>query len=129
MAVFKIVHVTKYQYNWTIKESINEIRLFPHNFENQDVLQFELLISNNPQVEISKDYYGNRIGNFNNLEAHDETIIESRLTVRVNHSRKIPEIDDTTVHDLESEKEKSIYLQRLSIPETISKQKQINTIF
>jgi transglutaminase-like putative cysteine protease len=128
MAVFKIVHITKYQYNWTIKESINEIRLFPHNFENQDVLQFELLISNNPQVEISKDYYGNRIGNFNNLEAHDETIIESRMTVRVNHSRKIPEIDDTTVHDLASEKEKSIYLQRLCIPETISKQKQINTI-
>lgn len=75
MSVFKIVHTTKYQYNWTIKESINEIRLFPHNFENQDVLQFELLISNNPQVEISKDYYGNRVGNFNNLEAHDETII------------------------------------------------------
>lgn len=128
MSVFKIVHTTKYQYNWTIKESINEIRLFPHNFENQDVLQFELLISNNPQVEISKDYYGNRVGNFNNLEAHDETIIESRFIVRVNHSRKIPEIEDTTVHDLESEKEKSIYLQRLCIPETISKKNQINSI-
>lgn len=128
MSVFKIVHTTKYQYNWTIKESINEIRLFPHNFENQDVLQFELLISNNPQVDISKDYYGNRVGNFNNLEAHDETIIESRFIVRVNHSRKIPEIEDTTVHDLESEKEKSIYLQRLCIPETISKKNQINSI-
>lgn len=128
MSVFKIVHTTKYQYNWTIKESINEIRLFPHNFENQDVLQFELLISNNPQVEISKDYYGNRVGNFNILEAHDETIIESRFIVRVNHSRKIPEIEDTTVHDLESEKEKSIYLQRLCIPETISKKNQINSI-
>jgi hypothetical protein len=37
---FNIVHITKYQYNWPIKESINEIKLFPHNFENQDVLNF-----------------------------------------------------------------------------------------
>lgn len=128
MAVFKIVHSTKYQYNWMIKESINEIRLFPHNFENQDVLQFELFITNNPQVEISKDYHGNSMGNFNNLEAHDEMIIESRMILRVNHSLKIPEIDDTTVQDLAFEKEKSIYLQRLCIPETISKQKQIDLI-
>ena len=108
MAIFKIVHITKYQYNWPIKESINEIRLFPHNFENQDVLQYELHITNNPDVEISKDYYGNRVGNFNNLEAHSEMTIESRMSVRVNHSLKIPKIDLTTVADLEIEKQKSV---------------------
>jgi transglutaminase-like putative cysteine protease len=128
MAIFKIVHITKYQYNWPIKESINEIRLFPHNFENQDVLQYELLITNNPDVEISKDYYGNRVGNFNNLEAHSEMTIESRMSVRVNHSLKIPEIDLTTVADLEIEKQKSVLLLRLSYPETIQKQNKINSI-
>lgn len=128
MAVFKIVHITKYQYNWPIKESINEIRLFPHNFDNQDVLQHQLLITHNPDVEISKDYYGNRIGNFNNLEAHEEMTIESRMLVRVNHSLKIPEIDTTTVQDLEKEKEKSIALLRLCYPETIVKQKKIIAI-
>lgn len=128
MAVFKIVHITKYQYSWPIKESINEIRLFPHNFENQDVLQHQLSISHNPNVEISQDYYGNRVGNFNTLEAHTEMTIESRMLVRVNHSLKIPEIDTTTVQDLEIEKEKSIMLQRLCYPETIEKQKQINLV-
>lgn len=128
MAVFKIVHITKYQYNWPIKESINEIRLFPHNFDNQDVLQHQLLITHNPNVDISHDYYGNSVGNFNNLEAHDEMTIESRMVVRVNHSLKIPEIDATTVQDLDDEKEKSIFLQRLCCPETISKQKQIDLI-
>jgi len=128
MAIFKIVHITKYQYNWPIKESINEIRLFPHNFENQDVLQYELHITNNPDVEISKDYYGNRVGNFNNLEAHSEMTIESRMSVRVNHSLKIPEIDLTTVADLEIEKQKSVLLLRLSYPETIQKQNKINAI-
>lgn len=128
MAIFKIVHITKYQYNWPVKESINEIRLFPHNFENQDVLQYELHITNNPDVEISKDYYGNRVGNFNNLEAHSEMTIESRMSVRVNHSLKIPEIDLTTVADLEIEKQKSVLLLRLSYPETIQKQNKINAI-
>ena len=128
MAVFKIVHITKYQYNWPIKESINEIRLFPHHFDNQDVLQYQLLITQSPIVEISRDYYGNRVGNFNNLEAHEEMTIESRMLVRVNHSLKIPEIDSTTVQDLASEKENSILLQRLSYPETINKQKKIDLI-
>ncbi|KAB1156955.1 transglutaminase family protein [Flavobacterium luteum] len=128
MAVFKIVHSTKYQYNWPIKESINEIRLFPYNFENQDVLKFELNITNNPNVDISQDRYGNRVGNFNNLEVHSEMAIESRMIVRVNHSLKIPEIDTTTIQDLEVEKEKSIELLRLSYPEAIEKQNKIIAI-
>lgn len=128
MAVFKIIHITKYQYNWPIKESINEIRMFPHNYENQDVLQFQLLISRNPKVEISKDYYGNRVGNFNNLEAHQEMTIESQMLVRVNHSLKIPEIDATTLQDLAIDVEKSILLQRLCCPEIIDKQNKINLI-
>jgi transglutaminase-like putative cysteine protease len=128
MAVFKIVHITKYEYSWPIKESINEIRLFPHHFDNQDVLQFQLLVSNSPNVEISRDYFGNRVGNFNSLESHKEMILESRMLVRVNHSLKIPEIDTTTIADLSKEMEKSIMLQRLCYPEAIEKQSQIEKI-
>lgn len=128
MAVFKIVHITKYQYNWPVKESINEIRLFPHNFANQDVLLYELLITNNPIVEISKDYYGNRVGNFNNLEALSEITIETKMSVRVNHSLKIPEFDSTTLEDLTIVKDKSILLLRLSYPEIIQKQNKIDSI-
>ncbi|MNF47805.1 Protein-glutamine gamma-glutamyltransferase [compost metagenome] len=128
MALFKIVHITKYQYNWPIKESINEIRLYPHNFDNQEVLQHQLLITNNPEVEISKDFYGNRVGNFNTIEAHSEMTIESRMLVRVNHSLKIPEIDNTSVADLMEEKEKSILLLRLCYPESIEKQEEIISI-
>ena len=128
MATFNIVHTTKYQYNWPIKESINEIRIFPHGFENQEVIQFELLITNNPDVDISKDYYGNRVGNFNSLAPHKELTIEARSVVRVNHSRKIPEIDNVKVQDLANDIENSIYLKLLSTPETIENQKEINHI-
>jgi transglutaminase-like putative cysteine protease len=128
MAVFKIVHLTKYQYNYLIKESINEIRLFPHHFENQDVLQYQLLITHNPDVDISEDYYGNRVGNFNVLDAHTEMTIESRMLVRVNHSLKIPEIDATSVEDIQAEKEKSILLLRLCYIDDIEKQNEIVAI-
>lgn len=128
MAVFKIVHLTKYQYNYPIKESINEIRLFPHHFENQEVLQYQLLITHNPDVDISEDYYGNRVGNFNVLDAHNEMTIESRMLVRVNHSLKIPEIDPTSVEDIQAEKEKSIILLRLCYLDDIQKQNEIGAI-
>ena len=128
MAVFKIVHLTKYQYNHPIKESINEIRLFPHHFGNQEVLQYQLLITHNPDVDISEDYYGNRVGNFNVLDTHTEMIIESRMLVRVNHSLKIPEIDATSVEDIQAEKEKSIMLLRLCYLDDIQKQNEIEAI-
>ncbi|QKJ61815.1 transglutaminase family protein [Flavobacterium sp. M31R6] len=128
MAIFKIVHITKYQYNWPIKESINEVRLFPHNFSNQDVLDYQLLITHNPDVEFYQDYYGNRVANFNNLESHEEMVIESRMTVRVNHSLKIPAIDNTTVKDIGTEKSENITLLRLSYPEVIQKQQEIKAI-
>lgn len=128
MALFNIIHITKYQYNWPIKESINEIRLFPHNFENQDVLLHQLLINNDPEIEISKDYYGNCVGNFNSIEAHTEMTIESRMIVRVNHSLKIPEIESTTVADLAHEKQNSVMLLRLCYPEVIKKENEIYAI-
>ena len=126
MATFKIVHITKYQYNWPIKESINEIRLFPHNFDNQEVLQHQLLISTNPIVEISRDFYGNSVGNFNILAPHKEMIIESRMLVQVNHSLKIPEMDTAKVQDLEIEKSNNSSLLRLCYPENITHQKKID---
>ena len=128
MAVFKIVHLTKYQYNYPIKESINEIRLFPHHFDNQEVLQYQLLITHNPNVDISEDYYGNRVGNFNVLDVHTEMAIESRMLVRVNHSLKIPEIDATSVEDIQEEKESSILLLRLCYLDNIQKQNEIEAI-
>lgn len=126
MAIFNIIHITKYRYSFPIKESINEVRLFPHNFENQDVLQYQLAITQNPDVAYSNDYHGNRVGNFNILEAHTEMTIESRMLVRVNHSLKIPEIDATKVEDLNLHND--IYLLRLCSPETINKQEEINAI-
>lgn len=128
MAIFKIIHITKYEYTWPIKESINEIRLFPHNFKDQEVLDHQLLISHDPEIAYFRDYYGNRVANFNTLEAHNEMTIESRMTVRVSHSLKIPEFEDVTPEELQEEKNNNITLLRLSYPETITKQQDIDAV-
>jgi transglutaminase-like putative cysteine protease len=125
MAVFNIVHITKYQYNCAITESSNEIKLFPYNFENQEVLQFQLAITKNPEVAISEDYHGNRVGNFNILAAHSELIVETNMLVRTTHSQKIPEIDHLKVSDLATKLNNDIYLLRLSYPEKIEKQIEV----
>ena len=59
------------------------------------------------------------------MDAHTEMTIESRMLVRVNHSLKIPEIDATSVEDIQAEKEKSILLLRLCYIDEIEKQNEI----
>jgi transglutaminase-like putative cysteine protease len=125
MAVFNIVHITKYQYNCAITESNTEIKLFPYNFENQEVLQFQLSITKNPEVAISRDYHGNQVGNFNILGTHSELIVETNMLVRTTHSQKIPEIDPVKVADLATKLNNDIYLLRLSYPEKIEKQIEV----
>jgi hypothetical protein len=33
------------------------------------------------------DYHGNRVGNFNIMEAHSELIVETNMLVRTTHSK------------------------------------------
>lgn len=128
MALFNIVHITKHQYSWPIKESINEIRLYPQKTDCQEVMSHEIVISSSSKVEVSKDYYGNQVGNFNILEFHSETVIESRRLVRVNHSMKIPEIDNIMAKDIASDIATNISLTRLCYPDVIEKQADIDLI-
>src|SRR5205085_349135 len=82
MSVFKIHHITKYGYDLPVKESINEIRIFPYLCLEQEVLQHQLIISGNPQVFTFNDYWDNGTGTFNLLTPHKELVIESKLIVR-----------------------------------------------
>jgi transglutaminase-like putative cysteine protease len=81
MPKFKIHHVTKYAYEAPVRDSANQIVLFPIRDEYQEVLKQELLVTGEPPVEIYKDYYGNEIGSFMQAEPHNELIIDSKLEV------------------------------------------------
>lgn len=82
MSVFTIHHITRYDYDRPVKESVNEIKIFPFVVPEQEVLHQELIITGQPDVLTYTDYWGNKTGCFNLLQPHKEMVIESKLTVR-----------------------------------------------
>jgi transglutaminase-like putative cysteine protease len=82
MPVFTIHHITKYEYDRPVIESVNEIRIYPFTGSPMEVLQHEVNITGLPEILIIKDYWGNRTGMFNLMPAHKEMLIESKLIVR-----------------------------------------------
>jgi transglutaminase-like putative cysteine protease len=81
MPRFNIHHITKYTYEGPVRDSANQIMLFPIRDEFQDVLKQVLNISGDPAVEVYKDYYGNDIGTFTHAESHVSLVIDSRVEV------------------------------------------------
>jgi transglutaminase-like putative cysteine protease len=82
MPVFNIHHVTKYEYDRPVKESVNEIRIYPFVSHEQETLYHELNITENPYVLTITDYWGNRAGMFNLMTPHKLLVIESKMIVR-----------------------------------------------
>lgn len=82
MPVFKIHHVTKYQYDSLVRESINQIKIVPYQCIEQEVLQHQLIITGQPTVQQFADYWGNTTGSFSLLSPHKELVIESKVIVR-----------------------------------------------
>jgi transglutaminase-like putative cysteine protease len=86
MPVFKIYHTTTYEYDRLVKESVNEIRIYPYQCNEQEVLQHDLVITGSPEIQTFYDYWGNKTGLFNLLPAHKELSIGSKLLVRTTTS-------------------------------------------
>ena len=81
MPRFKIHHVTRYAYEAPVRDSANQIILFPIRDEHQEVSKQEVRITGEPELEIFKDYYGNEVGTFTHAEPHEELIIDSKIEV------------------------------------------------
>ncbi|TMI93305.1 MAG: transglutaminase family protein [Bacteroidetes bacterium] len=128
MSVFNIHHVTKYEYDRPVKESVNEIKIYPFNSPLQHVLYHEINISGSPEVMIANDYWGNRSGMFNLMPSHTELVIESKLAVR----HRLPEQDVKnfcgSFDQLHDEVKKDFWLLELSGSEKNHLQDEINMI-
>ena len=81
MPKFIIHHVTKYTYPEAVRDSANQIMLYPIKDGNQELHSQRMLITGEPMVEIFKDYYGNEAGSFMNISPHKELKIESTISV------------------------------------------------
>jgi transglutaminase-like putative cysteine protease len=128
MPVFNIHHITKYEYDRPVKESVNEIRIYPFAGQDQELLYHELNITGQPDVLIIHDYWGNRAGMFNLMPSHRELVIESKLIVRTlgkdenrhERSQGFEQLREHTSNDL--------FLLELARVEEIELRDKINTI-
>ncbi|HVV54500.1 MAG TPA: transglutaminase family protein [Mucilaginibacter sp.] len=81
MPEFKIEHITRYTYPGPVRDSANQIILYPIRDEYQDVIRQEIHISGDPVVDTFTDYYGNEVGTFTISEPHTSLVISSKLLV------------------------------------------------
>ncbi|MDT3402899.1 transglutaminase family protein [Mucilaginibacter terrae] len=89
MPEFKIQHITRYTYEGIVRDSANQIILFPLTDVAQEVLKHDLTITGNPTVDTHTDYYGNEVGSFTYLEKHSRLVINSEVLV-VTHPKELP---------------------------------------
>lgn len=98
MSKFKIRHITKYTYETAVRDSANQIMLYPIKDGHQEILQHTILITGNPFVDVYFDSYGNQVGTFTHARPHQELVIDSKLLVET-----FPYVkpDDSTPQELQ----------------------------
>ena len=128
MPIFKIQHITTYEYDRMIQESMNEIKIFPVISAEQEVLQHDLIITGNPELQIFYDYWGNKTGVFNLLPPHRKLSINSRFIVRTTGGSDLRMNFVSVFNELNSEVSGNFKMLELSRPDLIECQSQINEI-
>ena len=128
MSIFKIHHITKFEYDRPVKESMNEVKIFPYQCNEQEILSHDLTISGNPDVQLFTDYWGNKTGVFNLLSPHRELLIESKLMVRTTASSQLKINFHTGWEQLKNEMPGNLQLIELAAQEKIDSQPEIDKI-
>jgi transglutaminase-like putative cysteine protease len=125
MPTFRIQHITTYEYDRLIQESMNEIKIFPIISSDLEILQQELTITGNPELMYFYDYWNNRAASFNLFPPHQKLVIDSRLTVRTTRSSDL-NINFISVFDeMWGEVNGNLKLVELSRPDFIRTQNRI----
>ena len=128
MAVFRIQHITRYEYNRPVKESHNEIKIYPYQYSGQEVLQHDLIITNQPSVQTFFDYWGNKVGTFNLTPPHNLLVIESKLVVRTLGTKEVMINRNGTFGELQLETDDNLQLLELATPDYIVNENAIDNI-
>jgi transglutaminase-like putative cysteine protease len=94
MSKFKIRHITSYHYDDTVRDSANQIMLYPIEDDYQTIQHHSITISGNPKVSIHRDYFSNQVGTFTNAHPHRDLSIDSQLIVST-RSRPLPVVSQS----------------------------------
>ncbi|MFT3676947.1 MAG: transglutaminase family protein [Chitinophagaceae bacterium] len=128
MPVFNIHHITRYQYDRPVKESVNEVRIYPLPCKEQEALYHEINITGSPEILLINDYWGNRTGMFNLLDSHKELTIESKLIVRTLGSNSDAITAPGTLEQLQAEMKQNLSLLELRQVTEIDLREQLSKL-
>jgi len=125
MPVFNIHHITKYEYDRPVKESVNEIKIYPATDREQEILFQQVNITGDPDILMAKDYWGNMTGMFNMMQSHNELVIETKLIVRTLGPSANPINKETKPEDITKEIQNNLSLLELARPKDIELKEKI----
>jgi transglutaminase-like putative cysteine protease len=128
MPVYNIHHITKYEYDRPVKESVNEIKIFPYSDPSQETLHHQVNITSHPDILMIQDYWGNRTGMFNLMASHKELMIESKLIVRTLGSSLSFADNNAGLDEIKKETVNNLSLLELSKPTEIELREKINSL-
>jgi transglutaminase-like putative cysteine protease len=88
---YAVTHVTRFQYQGPVHESIIEVRLGPRNDDRQEVQSFEL--TTDPAAAIFRyvDALGNEVHQFDIVPPHDHLVLQTEMRVRTLPTRAVAE--------------------------------------
>lgn len=128
MPIFKIHHITQYNYDRPVRESVNEMRIFPFACVEQEVLQQEINITGQPTLHTFYDYWQNKAAVFNLLDPHPSLVIENKLIVRTTATNETYLNFNTGRGVMEHEIAGNLQLLELARAEAIESDEEIRKI-
>jgi len=130
MPTFKIHHLTQYHYDRPVRESTNQIKIFPATYNGQETTRHKLTITGEPFINRFTDYWGNEVGWFTLSASHRELLIDSHVMVKTSNTVLNPLVTSrlTDWDIIRHEVAGDLRLLDLSRPEVISGEDKIKTI-
>jgi len=91
MNFYSIRHMTRFEYDHPVSESLMEVRIHPRTDTNQRCFSFTLSVSPRCRVFSYRDHLGNNVHHFDIPSQHRELVIIGRALVELQELSAIPE--------------------------------------
>lgn len=131
MPIFKIHHLTQYRYDRPVRESTNQIKVFPATYNGQETTRHKLTITGEPFINRFTDYWGNEVGWFTLNASHDELLIDSQVIVKTGNTTTQNPLITSRLGDWDLIRQavsKNLHLLDVSRPENIAAADKIKAI-
>ena len=101
MPIYRIHHSTTYRHGTPVTTSWQQLHLQPRNEAAQELLSFELDVSERPPLKTRTDYFGNTVHGFMRQGAAEELVIEATSRVRRSALPPLDKANSPTLHTVQ----------------------------